>query len=66
MNNLIAMLAESLFLINNKGLYCQNQYIYLYRLFDEKRLNPQLCYPLPDFNEQKNQRYGPSSATKHP
>jgi hypothetical protein len=30
MNNLIAMLAESLFLINNEGLYCQNQYIYLY------------------------------------
>jgi hypothetical protein len=38
----------------------------IYRLFDEKRLNPLLCYLLPDFNEQKNQRYGFSSATKQP
>jgi hypothetical protein len=37
-----------------------------YRLFDEKRLKPQLFHLLPDFNEQKNQRHGFSSATKQP
>jgi hypothetical protein len=38
----------------------------LYRLFDKKRLNPQLSHPLSDPNEQKNQRYGFSWATKQP
>jgi hypothetical protein len=37
-----------------------------YRLFDKKRLNPQLFYLLFDFNEQKNRRYGFSCATKQP
>jgi hypothetical protein len=38
----------------------------VYRLFDKKRLNPQLFHLLSDLNEQKNQRYGSSSTTKQP
>jgi hypothetical protein len=41
-------------------------YMKVYRLFDKKRLNPELFYLLPNFNEQKNQRYGFSCATKQP
>jgi hypothetical protein len=38
----------------------------VYRLFDENALTHNSFYLLPDFNEQKNQRYGFSSATKQP
>jgi hypothetical protein len=51
--------------INKGGIACGvSQDAPVYRLFDEKRLNPQPSHLLSDLNEQKNRRYGFSRATK--